>query len=94
MKQETVELGDLAKDMVSGYQGVCVSFAKCLTGCDRVILQAQVGSDAKLPDSYSFDVTTVEVVQKGYVKPIGRDLPETPVAERKRGGPPTRAHRY
>jgi hypothetical protein len=89
-----VELGDLAKDMVSGYTGVCISFIKCLTGCDRVALQAAVGTDSKLPDSYYFDVTTVEVIQKGYVKPVGRDLPETPVEERKAGGPPSKAPRY
>lgn len=94
-KNQTLELGDLARDMVTGYEGVVVACAKFLTGCDRVTLQAKVDSkDSKLPEPYGFDVTTVEVIKKHAVTPIGRELPETPALERKPGGPPTREQRY
>ena len=87
-----IELGDLAEDQVTKYRGVVTGFTKYLTGCDRFILQSQELKDGKVPDAYSFDVTTVKLITKRAVVPdaIPAPLPE-PV--RKAGGPPSVAPR-
>jgi hypothetical protein len=66
-KNQIVELGDLAKDIITGYEGVVISMVTHLTGCDRVGLQAQLKDKNKggsIPDGYQFDITTVNVVKK------------------------------
>jgi hypothetical protein len=89
-ESEIVELGDIGEDMITGYRGVCVTFSKHITGCDRITLQAPTDKDGKIPDAYGFDVTTVKLVKKNAVTPIGRDIEPLPEVERKPGGPPTR----
>lgn len=88
---EKLALGDLAEDMITGYKGVAVAFTKHITGCDRFTLQGPTDKDGKLPDAYAFDVTTIRVLQKGVVVPIGREIAPLPEPERKPGGPPTRS---
>lgn len=92
MKNE-IELGDMAKDTITGYIGVVVAFTKHITGCDRFILQAQLTEkdNSKLPDSYGFDVTTVELVKKAVVKVDPEVRQVKPV--KRPGGPPTKAER-
>lgn len=85
---EKIELGDLAEDTITTYRGIVVSFTKHITGCDRFTLQSQDIKDGKIPDAFSFDVTTVKLIEKGAVQPMPvRELLPEPV--RKAGGPPT-----
>lgn len=92
---DKIELGDLAKDTITNYIGVVTGFTKHITGCDRFILQSQECKDGKLPDAYSFDVTTVELVKKGVVKvPEDRLIHKQEMKPTARpGGPPTRESR-
>jgi hypothetical protein len=50
--------------------------------------------DIKIPDAYNFDITTVKVLKRNAVTPLGRELPVTPPKEEKPGGPPTRSKRW
>lgn len=98
LEDETVELGDLCKDIITGYVGVATSFQKHLTGCDRWTLQAQITKEDKIPDGYNFDVTTVVVVKKRVAIPSAQwqtvpAEPATVVPEARRGGPHTKARR-
>lgn len=92
MSKDKIELGDLAKDTITGYVGVVVSFTKHITGCDRFTLQAQLTEKeaSKLPDAYNFDVTTIELVKKSVVKVNLKPLPEPEI---KHGGPHTKVVR-
>lgn len=57
-----VNLGDLARDTVSGFTGVVVAKHIYLQGCVRVSLQPPVGEDGKLPEIQSFDEPLLEVI--------------------------------
>lgn len=88
MVTEKIELGDLAEDAITKYRGIVVGFTKHITGCDRFTLQSQEIKDGKIPDAYNFDVTTVRLITKGVVEPVGKPEP-LPEPVRKAGGPPT-----
>lgn len=84
------ELGDEVRCKITGFQGVITSYAKCLTGCDRVTIQPPVKKDGKHPDSLWFDAAAVEVIKKGKVKTA--EVQESG-SRAKMGGPPTSANR-
>lgn len=81
MKNE-IELGDQVKCKITGFNGIVTSYAKCLTGCDRITIQPPVGKDGKHPDSLWFDVAAVEIIKKNKIK--AKD-----VTGHKNGGWPT-----
>lgn len=74
-----VRLGDKVRDVVSGFEGVATSYARHLTGCDRVLIEAPVivhDGEAKSPVLW-VDVMTLEMVDPDVVdaNPIPRDVP-------------------
>jgi len=76
-----LELGDEAKDPVSGFHGIIVAKTTYLNGCDRVVLQGKANKDGKIPDNH-FDEPQLVVVKRKKIKPA---LPE--VERKKTGGP-------
>jgi len=60
---KTIELGDIARDTITGFQGVVVARTKWLHGCERITLQPKEMKDGKPIDNYSFDVPQCELVQ-------------------------------
>jgi hypothetical protein len=61
MKQ--IELGAVARDSVTGFQGVCVCISQWLGGSPRVTLQPAVGKDGKLPTAETFEEANVVVLK-------------------------------
>jgi hypothetical protein len=79
-----IELGDVAKDSVSGFQGIVVAETNWLHGCRRIVIQPQSLHDGKPIPGESFDEPQCKLVRKAAVD---RTPPRT-------GGPhpePTRA---
>lgn len=74
------ELGDLVKCKVTGFEGIVVQTIQCLTGCDRISVQAPTTKDGKWGECYSVDEASVSILEKGKVKPES-------VQEDKKGGP-------
>ncbi|HSW13381.1 MAG TPA: hypothetical protein VLI06_11115 [Solimonas sp.] len=72
-----IQLGDKAKDSVTGFEGVCTSRTEYISGCTRVGLQPPVGADGKMPDAGHFDEPMCVVLQGGAVPAMPSD----------RGGP-------
>ena len=66
-----VKLGDLAKDAITGVQGIVTATGTCLNNVDRVSLQrlAEEGEKHKdvVSDSYWFDSPQVQLVQSDYL---------------------------
>lgn len=58
-----VELGDIAKDSVSGYKGVVVAVTHWLNGCRRITIQSQELHNGQPIDGHTFDEMQVEVVK-------------------------------
>lgn len=88
-----IELGDLVRDIVTGFEGIAVSKHIFLTGCNRWGVQpvpqpAKKGAPIQIKtDSTAFDEPQLVIVEKGKVKlPEAKTEPDAP-AHRKKGGP-------
>lgn len=63
MKSNTdLKLGDIARDTITGFQGVVVAITHWLNGCIRITLQHQELKDGKPLDCIAFDVEQLELV--------------------------------
>lgn len=64
-----VNLGDRAKDSISGLKGIVVGVTEWLYGCRRVGIQPEaLGKDGKVQDTAWFDEAQCEVVKPGAIK--------------------------
>jgi len=70
-----LELGDKARDTLSGFEGIVTGIADYLTGCRQASIQAPLKSDGTLGDHHWFDVTRLLATGGGYTLP--GDPPET-----------------
>lgn len=81
----TINLGDKARDTVSGFSGVCVARTEWLNGCWRHTLQPQgLDKDGKPQGTETFDEFQLELEVRQQV----------PVGSKETGGPrqgPSRA---
>lgn len=75
-RPQDLELGCIAKDSITGFQGVVIAITEWLNGCQRVTIQPQEMKDGKPIDNFTFDAEQVVVVS-----------PAKPVAVTKTGGP-------
>jgi hypothetical protein len=82
MSKVNVQLGDEARDTVSGFTGVCVARTEWLNGCWRMTLQPKaLDKDGKPQgpetfDDFQLEVTTPKMQPVGSKKTGGpRDLP-------------------
>jgi len=70
-----IALGDVARDPITGYEGVVIGVTEWLHGCKRLTLQAQALHDGKPVESQGFDEPQLELVRKRAVlRPV---LPKT-----------------
>lgn len=72
-----INLGDKARDTVTGFEGIAVVRSEYISGCARVGLQPAVDKDGKIPDAQHFDEPMLTVVKAATV----------PAAPSNRGGP-------
>lgn len=68
---QTVELGDLAKDRITGFTGVVECVSHWLNCCRRITIRPTTLKDGVPLDNRTFDEPQIELVEKGYFnKPI------------------------
>lgn len=80
---EEIDLGDVARDTITGFSGVVVCVSKWLHGCERVTLQPQELKDGKPIEYHSFDRPQLELVRKRAAR--GTSHTGGPRAEPERG---------
>ena len=86
-RSEEIELGDTAKDDVTGFQGAVVAITRWLHGCDRIVLQPQsLDKDGKVRESQVFDRNQMSLVKKNVVA-VTAPKPLAEVQEKITGGP-------
>jgi hypothetical protein len=68
----SASLGDKVRDTVSGFTGIVTAYTTFLHGCARVVVQPPVDKDGKLPESASFDVPQLDVLESKTI-PKGSD---------------------
>lgn len=77
-----IELGDLAKDSVTGFKGICVARTSWLFGCVRCALQPQDLDHGKVMEAINFDEPQLVLLKKAAVKSVPAKAPA-----RTTGGP-------
>ena len=83
---DTINLGDRARDRISGFIGIVTGRSLYLVGCDHLQLSPETLSDkGDRRDSCWFDAPQLELVDVGAVPPESLIEPDTPAT--KRGGP-------
>lgn len=78
-----IELGDVARDRVTGFEGVVIANTQWLNGCDRLSLQPRKLVKGKPVDTMVFDRPQLERVSQQVLK-----------ASRKTGGPQANPERH
>ncbi len=62
-------LGDEAKDKITGFQGILTGYAEYLTGCNQYVLQPKCEATAdKYPEGQWFDEGRIELVGNALTK--------------------------
>lgn len=66
---EAAQPGDLAKDVVTGFEGIITARTTWLHGCDRIAIQpTKLGSDGTPVKDQVFDEDRVKIIKKAKVK--------------------------
>ena len=66
--------GLLARDRVTGLEGIIRYRVEYLTGCKQYGLQPKLDKDGKLPDAVQFDENAIEIIGDGIVMDESGDL--------------------
>jgi len=83
--QGTIELGDIAKDSITGFEGVVIAETKWLHGCRRFTLQPQkLSKDREVRSSATFDEPQLELVKKKVAATTGKTGGPRPEPDRGR----------
>ena len=64
-----VNLGDRARDKITGFVGIVVGRTEWLYGCQRLALKSEELKDGKTLDAEWFDEPQVELVDAAAVRP-------------------------
>lgn len=68
-----IELGDEAKDSITGFSGIVIGDTTWLHGCRRLTVQPKTLKDGKPLDPLSFDEPQLVLVKKKAVAPGSRE---------------------
>lgn len=71
MSSDNIELGDIARDTITGFQGVVVATHKWIHGCERLSIQPRELKDGKPIESATFDRPQLELISKAAAKTTG-----------------------
>ena len=84
----SIQLGDKAKDQVTGFEGICVARTEWLNGCIRVTLQSdKLDKDGKPQDGQTFDEPQLVVTKARKVSCGPRDTGGPASTPRQHSGP-------
>lgn len=71
MNKAEIELGDVARDELTGFEGVVTGRTHWLTNCDRLTLQPRkLDKDGQPHKDHSFDITHCALVSKAAIKRV------------------------
>lgn len=77
----TPQLGDRARDRITGFEGVVTGTCRYLTGCDQLLLAPQ-SRDGDFKESHWFDRDRCVVVEAAVFKPTDVSSAERPGPDR------------
>lgn len=66
-----IQLGDIAKDSITGFKGTVIAVTQWFHGCKRLVIQPnELGKDGKPIEAHTFDEPQVTLVKAMNHKPI------------------------
>lgn len=65
VRDDSLKLGDKAKDAISGFSGTIIAITEWLNGCRRISIAPNCLHDGKPIDANTFDAEQVEKVEEG-----------------------------
>lgn len=68
-RDDTLKLGDKARDQISGFSGTIVAITEWLNGCRRITIQPSALHEGRPVDNSTFDAEQVEKVEDGPALP-------------------------
>jgi hypothetical protein len=77
-----IEVGDVARDTITGFEGVVIARTEWLNGCARVTLQPKALHEGKPVEAQCFDELQLEVLQRKGFKPVRETGGPRPAATR------------
>ena len=78
-----VELGDKIKDKITQFTGICVVEHEYTEGEKRFTVQPPIDKEGKIPDSVTFDASSLEILAKGEVEFKGvREEPQCSLGDK------------
>ena len=88
MTEQRIELGDSAKDIISGFEGVVIAATEWLYACRQLTLQPQEldKNSGRPKDPKSFDEPQLVLVKRGVVQVPSTFRRGEPVAAAQIGG--------
>lgn len=78
MSMQQIKIGDVARDVITGFTGVVVARSQWLNNCDRLQLQPREAKDGKPVAATSFDEPNLEFVESTDLRVIPPNLPADP----------------
>jgi len=80
MDMKPIHLGDVARDEVTGFEGVVIAETKWLNGCLRLTLQPQkLDKQGKPYETQTFDIEQLKLIKaknKPAHRPVGGPMPD------------------
>lgn len=77
MEQLRIELGDSARDVITGFEGVIVAETIWMQGCRRLTVQPRDVHDGKPIEAVTFDETQLALVKREAVPAPNRKVRPT-----------------
>ena len=68
-RDDTLKLGDKARDTISGFTGMVVAITEWLNGCRRITIQPSALHEGRPVDNSTFDAEQIEKVEEGPALP-------------------------
>lgn len=65
VRDETLGLGDIATDRISGFTGTVIAVTEWLNGCRRITISPAELHEGKPVESHTFDAEQVEKIESG-----------------------------
>lgn len=81
MTTQTIQLGDRARDRITGFAGVVTGRCEYITGCDQVLLAPQA-KDGDFKESRWFDLDRCELIEAAAFPPATVSNPSRPGPDR------------
>jgi hypothetical protein len=68
LTNKDVVLGKKVRDKITGFIGIAVAEHTYINGCKRISVQPSIDKNGKVPESVSFDIPQLEIVEEEKIK--------------------------